>query len=462
MRIFILLLVVFFSCGALRGTANQVLAQVGDTEEKEAFELEQVVVTAPPIKSGPTSTIIDVEKFSTPERRETVLDILSRIGTVHVQRRSLTSPDPEEVIGIRGLDDSRLAIYMDGRPIVSNDTIHDWASQTLDFVEKIEVIRGGASALYGNSLGGVINIVTKKQKKPETLKPHVEMKVDLAEDDTQTYKAHISGGGGPFLYRSSVNRRLSDGYLRNNDFDAWDFHNALTLVIPSGTSLSFSWRYSDLTRGHAVVNDPSRPDYDSSYPVVKEDADILKWHPGRMPFVGGRNELEKEINYFDVVFRQAIWKGDFKLIGYRNEVKLDDYYFAPTFLSAEPVQQVSGGEIYEDQTWGIISQYHFLPHPDHEVTVGFDWRQIGVEPAQNIRNIKSPYIEDVWQVTSKLTTRLGLRYTHLRDSNWWVPPGDRTFYYREWQPKFMASYKFIPETEGYLSICRGFREEGGC
>lgn len=58
----------------------------------------------------------------------------------------------------------RVLVLMDGLPVMTaGNNIFNWDTISLDTVERIEVVRGPASALYGSSaMGGVINIITRK------------------------------------------------------------------------------------------------------------------------------------------------------------------------------------------------------------------------------------------------------------------------------------------------------------
>ncbi len=61
---------------------------------------------------------------------------------------------------------------LDGQPL--NDAYTggiEWGTLPVSNIERIEVVRGGASALYGgNAMGGVINIITRDPDlKPETV-----------------------------------------------------------------------------------------------------------------------------------------------------------------------------------------------------------------------------------------------------------------------------------------------------
>lgn len=71
---------------------------------------------------------------------------------------------------LRGMNSSRTAVLVDGVPLVDGFSSKvDFRTVLTDDVERIEVVPGAFSSLYGsNAIGGVINIITKKSSKPET------------------------------------------------------------------------------------------------------------------------------------------------------------------------------------------------------------------------------------------------------------------------------------------------------
>jgi len=70
---------------------------------------------------------------------------------------------------MRGVGEHRILVLVDGVP--QNDNFNDaiawvaWGHIPKEVIQRIEIVRGPASAVYGSEgLGGVINIITKKPK----------------------------------------------------------------------------------------------------------------------------------------------------------------------------------------------------------------------------------------------------------------------------------------------------------
>jgi vitamin B12 transporter len=137
-----------------------------------ALELDPVVVTAAafPAQEGEISANITIITSEEIERQQavTVSEILTQVPGLHVDesgaRGGLSS------VYIRGGDPNFTSIMIDGIPI--NDPTNarggsvDLSSLTPEHIERIEIVRGPASSLYGSDpMAGVINIVTRRGDK---------------------------------------------------------------------------------------------------------------------------------------------------------------------------------------------------------------------------------------------------------------------------------------------------------
>ena|GEM_PF-846473 len=154
---------------------------------------------------------------------------------------------------LRGFNTGSLAtgalVTVDGVRVNEPDT--DYANFVLiplQDVERIEVIRGSASALFGEGgLGGVINVVTRSGKDA----PMLLASFSGGSYDTQNYRLASGGVHGKFSYYGSFQRTLSSGYRENSDVRISAFQ--------AGADYHFSDRQSfglDLTAGTNHLNQP--------------------------------------------------------------------------------------------------------------------------------------------------------------------------------------------------------------
>ena len=143
-----------------------------DKADASATTMQDMVVTATrteqPLKDIPGR----IEVISRAQLKqlpvETVDDALSYLPGVHVERAyGMTSQS--STVSLRGMGNQqgRTLVLVDGVPQNTSDTGSvTWNRLNLEDVERIEVLKGPAGALYGdNSMGGVINIITVKPTK---------------------------------------------------------------------------------------------------------------------------------------------------------------------------------------------------------------------------------------------------------------------------------------------------------
>lgn len=161
-------------------TAMTVSVQAQDqvTEEKEgivqadATKLQTIVVTASgqavDVKSAPASISVITAEEIQKQPVSSLADILKRVPGV---TGGLSSNGAGSKIQLRGMPDNYTLILIDGKRVGSSrDTNYraNLGHQDLNWVrpemiERIEVVRGPMSSLYGSdAMGGVINIITKK------------------------------------------------------------------------------------------------------------------------------------------------------------------------------------------------------------------------------------------------------------------------------------------------------------
>lgn len=148
-------------------------------QEKEVT-LDKVVVTATrdeqEIRKIPANvTVITKEKIAG-SNAQAVTDVLK--DEVGVVVRDLSGTGKNASVDIRGFGETgplNTLVLVDGRRVNEIDLSGvDWTQIPLDQIERIEIVRGAGSVLFGdNAVGGVINIITKKPEKPFSAKAEV-------------------------------------------------------------------------------------------------------------------------------------------------------------------------------------------------------------------------------------------------------------------------------------------------
>jgi len=188
-------------------------AQIAIAEQVEG-QTQQVVISATRIATpignlGSTVTVITGEQLES-EQQQLVVDALRQVPGVDVRRQG--GPGSLSTVFIRGAESDHTLVLIDGVKI------HDTAAPgggavldhlTVDNIERIEVLRGPQSSLYGaEAIGGVINIVTKKGAGAPTF----SLSVEAGSHQTAVERFSSSGGNDTVNYSLSVARFDSDGF----------------------------------------------------------------------------------------------------------------------------------------------------------------------------------------------------------------------------------------------------------
>jgi vitamin B12 transporter len=181
-------------------------------QEKEVT-LEPVVVTATrietPMKEIASSVTVISSKDIERKQKTHVLEVLKGVQGLDVVQTSGVGRDAS--IFIRGANSEHTLVMIDGVEV--NDTIspgrsYDFAHLTVDNIERIEVIRGPQSTLYGSdAIGGVINIITKKGEG----KPKFFASVEGGTFMTFRESTGVSGGNNRVNYSLGLSRFDTDG-----------------------------------------------------------------------------------------------------------------------------------------------------------------------------------------------------------------------------------------------------------
>lgn len=207
-------------------------------------EVGQVVVTATRTEveisdsPQPIGIITREEIRNTPER--TIPEIIQRAAGVSISNSGPTGS--LTTAHIRGSEAGQVLIMINGRRI--NDAQNgqfDLSNLPLsrDEIERIEVLRGGASALYGaDAMGGVIHIITRSPAR----EPRATVASSFGRFGTQEYSLSHLWKPGPLGYGLFASRGISDGFRPNSDYHAWTLGGDLYYDLPWKGELKISAR----------------------------------------------------------------------------------------------------------------------------------------------------------------------------------------------------------------------------
>jgi iron complex outermembrane receptor protein len=165
-------------------------------EAADEVELDVVVVTATrsaqSLAETPAAVSVIEEKQIESKNVTRLGDALNQVPSLYLQNGALggsQGTSGTSNLSLRGVDQSRTLILVDGQPIqdASSGKVN-WRIPFVADIERIEVVPGAFSSLYGsNAIGGVINVITKQ---PDTREVNVNLRKgwqDLAGEDASVY-----------------------------------------------------------------------------------------------------------------------------------------------------------------------------------------------------------------------------------------------------------------------------------
>ena len=245
-----------FMGAALACTAASVFSAQPSTE---ALETMLVTASRTPLSISETGSAITLITRDQIERRQAVFvaDLLRDVPGLAVSRAG--GPGSQTQVRVRGAEANHVLVLIDGvranDPAQGDDFRFEYL--TTSDVERIEVIRGPQSALWGGeALAGVINIITD----PERVSDNFGMLAEVGENDSTRIEAHGGLARASFSARGSVSRLESDGTnisrTGNEDdgFDNTTVSGGVTFRPGDRSSIEVSGRYVDSDKDFDTID----------------------------------------------------------------------------------------------------------------------------------------------------------------------------------------------------------------
>lgn len=452
-------------------------AEETQSAKEEPAKLAPITIMAPQegVEITTDKTIIHMDQFKKPGYIRTLEDVLQEIGGIDVLRQNALMASPGDEIAIRGLSEGRLVVEIDGRRI--NHTgqmgryVVDWSTLTIDDIDRVEIIRGAHSVLHPFAIGGVINIITKKGKKTDKVKPDVSLSSGYSSFNTYFNQGSIDGGiANRVGYHFSASRQSTDGYLRNNFQWSNNFAGGLQFFLPFEANLWLGARYSKVNYGFPVLNDPSRRDWDPSYPTFLPSADQLRHLPSAVQYPGQPiPQWNKNTYYLDAILTAPVGPGTAKVHAYTTNGRRDIHYYAvqmgKTSFNNVQTRDVTKGILAEYRDVKLIERNLFKSY----LTLGFDYQNLGNPPEDPmIYIVKSVYFQDVVKLGNRVTFTGGVRYYDIDMDTYYSwfeagktkpaqPIAGKTQRETGWFPSFKLDVQAAQNTAVYAAISRAMR-----
>ena len=205
----------------------------------------------------------------------TVAEVLNTIPGIQFDRAGRT-PGMWDSFTIQGAVTSHVLILIDGVGQNSGGlNFADLGFLPVQQIERIEIVKGGASAAWGQALGGVVNIVTKS---PETDQPFRGATFSSIGDRfTTDQRAEVSGTLDRFGYYLSGGYLHSDGLLSNNGINENTIFGKLVYELPAKGNLTLTVSNINAQRGLEEVPPPE--DWHDNLSTRKFSSTLLFVYP---------------------------------------------------------------------------------------------------------------------------------------------------------------------------------------
>ena len=260
-------------------------------QDENAFRLDPLIITATRSAERLSRTtrsvsVISAEDIAAQGTR-TVADALRSVPGLDVVRGGGLGATTS--VFTRGSESDHTAILIDGVKVnVLLDGKFDMADLSVDNIERIEVVRGPASTLYGSAAtGGVIHIITRRGRGPLS----ANLSADGGSFGTQSQRAALSAGTTWGGLSVSASRVQSDGHLPfNNQYDNGNVALRADLSPDQVTNLDLTLRYID-SEYHFPTDGAGRVLFHNKYQTTNETAlglrgtrDLLSWWNSSLQF----------------------------------------------------------------------------------------------------------------------------------------------------------------------------------
>jgi iron complex outermembrane receptor protein len=461
-----------FLCGqaaaqAIPAPLAGVVVVSGSRVEHRSFDLPAAV------------DVIDAARIRDSQLRVNASEALGAVPGLIAQNRQNYAQDLQissrgfgarSAFGVRGV-----RLIADGVPATMPDGQGQAATFNLDMAERIEVLRGPFSAIYGNHSGGVVQLFTREG----TGKPALEAGIAGGSDSTRKLDVNAHGKSGAIGYVLDASRFDTDGY-RSHSAAIRDQAFAKLTIAPSSTS-KLTVVASSLAQGD--TEDPLGVTWATFQrnPRAGEIDVTDTLTPKRT--LAERYNTRKSIDHqqLGMAFEQRFGDDRLRLMTYGGNRQVIQYQALSKFVQT-PVSQ-SGGVVDFDRSfhgadlnWNSVRE---LAGGKLSTTVGIDYgssiddRQgyenfIGNEfglkgrlrrDEENVLSSTDPYAQTEWQGGAWALTA-GLRHSRMK-----IQVRDRflangndsgNVSYSKTTPVLGLLYKISPTLNVYASAARGF------
>lgn len=440
--------------------------------EEQSYTLEPIAVTGSyvPMPTFDTPASVDVvkrEQINDGQAGVNLSEALARVPGVVVQNRQNYAQDLQvstrgygsrAAFGIRGIK-----LLSDGIPASTPDGQGQAASLNLDVADRIEVLRGPASAIYGSNAGGVIQMFSRDGSGPATIGAGTLFGSD------GFVKNHLYGQGGSdkagFVLDAS--RVDTDGY-RDHSAARRDQTFAKVHVRPDDES-RLAFVFSSLEQNG--TQDPLGQSWDAYKNDPRSVSSRAEEYNTRKSIHHQQVGMNYERSFDSGTLQFNVYTGQRSVIQYlsipkgtpANErgggvVDFDREFHGGTLRWMQPVAAAPGSltlTIGVDYDKSRDDRRGYQNYSDNILGVKGELRRDEIDTATSL----DPYVQAHWEL-DRWTFDAGVRHSSMEMDvkDHYLSNGDSSGSkkYQGTTPTLSAMYAFTPALHGYVSIGKAF------
>ncbi len=227
---------------------------------------ERVLVSAtrgeaPASTLGVATSVLDREAIAA-RQANSFLDLVQGLPGITSARTGAVGNQGS--IFVRGGESRFARILVDGVPVNEPGGAFDLGSALAFELDRVEVVRGAASSLYGtDALAGVVNLVTRRALPGE--KPGLHLGAEAGSFDTRRFEGGTSGRSGRLDWNMGGVRLDTDNDVANNGFEETAGAASVGVEFSSDTRLRAVLRAYDSTLGTPGQTAFGRPDLEGTF-----------------------------------------------------------------------------------------------------------------------------------------------------------------------------------------------------
>jgi outer membrane receptor for ferrienterochelin and colicins len=419
-------------------------SQVQKDSVLTVIKINEVTISATKTSKSIDELPIPVTIISEKEIQEFSASKLYDVITKQTGIVSVSTKTGTEGLQMQGLDASYTTVLIDGFPIIGRSFgALDLNRISVADIEKIEVVKGPSSSLYGsNALGGVINLISKKQINDGSI---INTSLKHASHNTTHSSLIYKYKEGTFQISNSIDYYNTDGYdlidsdmlSTVNPYSNYTFRSNLKYALSDKLLLN--------TNGHYYKQEQINIATDSSS-FLKGESNIKEWSFGTSAKYLMNSNFSQQLEIYKTNYRAD------EFLNTEDGVLYEDNYFDHTLLQSEMKSHFTYKGLNSIVGFGItkeeLSRRDFSNNPEQDLK--FIYGQLDATAFNKVNIILGSRYDNYTNYTPVVSNKfaLGFPLTNKIQINSSVGTGFKT-------PDFRQKYfDFTNSTIGYIVLGR--------